>query len=59
MKKEQSSHDFLQMMTKVTVEPALNTEFDEHLGYDKNETPPTPIAETARPLRLLSDSIGV
>jgi putative transposase len=28
--------DFRKMLTKVTVETALNTEFDEHLGYEKH-----------------------
>ncbi len=29
--------DFTQMLTKVTVEAALNAELDEHLGYEKNQ----------------------
>jgi len=30
--------DFRQMLTKVTVEAALNAELDEHLGYSKNKS---------------------
>ncbi|MCD9506591.1 transposase [Photobacterium phosphoreum] len=29
--------DFSQMLTKITVEAALNAELDEHLGYEKNQ----------------------
>ncbi|EKO3573851.1 IS256 family transposase, partial [Vibrio metschnikovii] len=28
--------DFRKMLTKVTVETALNAELDEHLGYEKH-----------------------
>jgi len=28
---------FRQMLTKITVEAALNAELDEHLGFDKHE----------------------
>ncbi len=28
--------EFSQMLTKITVEAALNAELDEHLGYDKH-----------------------
>jgi len=35
-------HDFRQMMTKVMVVRALNTELDDHLGYDKHETSSNP-----------------
>ena len=36
MKTEKDLNDFRQMLTKVTVEAALNAELDEHLGYDKH-----------------------
>lgn len=32
--------DFRKMLTKVTVETALNAELDEHLGYDKHANKP-------------------
>jgi len=41
IKTEQDLNDFRQMLTKVTVERALNAELDDHLGYDKNEVSST------------------
>ena len=38
IKTEQDLNDFRQMLTKVTVETALNAELDEHLGYERHET---------------------
>ncbi len=37
IKTEQDLNEFRKMLTKVTVERALNTELDDHLGYDKHE----------------------
>ena len=37
MKTEQDLNDFRKILTKVTVEAALNAELDHHLGYVKNE----------------------
>lgn len=37
IKTEQDLNDFRQMLTKVTVERALNAELDDHLGYSKHE----------------------
>jgi len=37
MKTEKDLSDFSQMLTKITVEAALNGELDAHLGYDKNQ----------------------
>lgn len=37
IKSEKDLNDFRQMLTKVTVETALNAELDEHLGYDRHE----------------------
>lgn len=37
MKTEKDLSDFSQMLTKITVEAALNGELDTHLGYDKNQ----------------------
>ncbi|RJG51426.1 IS256 family transposase [Motilimonas pumila] len=36
LKTEKDLNEFSQMLTKVTVEAALNAELDEHLGYRKN-----------------------
>lgn len=37
IKTEQDLNDFRRMMTKITVEAALNAELDDHLGYGKHE----------------------
>jgi transposase-like protein len=37
MKTEKDLSDFSQMLTKITVEAALNGELDTHLGYDKHQ----------------------
>ena len=37
LKSEKDLTDFRQMLTKLTVEAALNAELDDHLGYDKYE----------------------
>lgn len=36
IKTESDLNDFRQMLTKITVETALNAELDDHLGYDKH-----------------------
>jgi transposase-like protein len=36
LKTEKDLNEFSQMLTKVTVEAALNAELDEHLGYDRH-----------------------
>lgn len=37
LKTEQDLNDFSQMLTKITVEAALNAELDDHLGSDKHK----------------------
>ena len=37
LKTEQDLNEFSQMLTKVTVEAALNAELDDHLGYGRHE----------------------
>ena len=37
IKTEEDLNDFRKMMTKITVEAALNAELDDHLGYNKHE----------------------
>ncbi|WP_062270963.1 IS256 family transposase [Endozoicomonas arenosclerae] len=41
IKTESDLNDFRQMLSKVTIETALNTELDEHLGYEKNGQSPS------------------
>ena len=42
IKTEKDLNDFRQMLTKVTVETALNAELDEHLGYEKHDSSDSP-----------------
>ena len=37
IKTEEDLNEFQQMLTKITVETALNVELDDHLGFDKHE----------------------
>jgi transposase-like protein len=37
IKTEKDLNDFRRMMTKITIEAALNAELDDHLGYGKHE----------------------
>jgi transposase-like protein len=37
IKTEKDLNNFSQMLTKITVEAALNAELDDHLGYSKHE----------------------
>jgi putative transposase len=37
IKTEEDLNEFRQMLTKVTVEAALNAELDDHLGFDRHE----------------------
>jgi len=38
IKTEADLNEFRSMLTKITVEAALNAELDDHLGFDKHET---------------------
>lgn len=38
LKTEKDLNEFSQMLTKITVEAALNAELDEHLGYDRHQS---------------------
>lgn len=42
IKTEKDLNDFRQMLTKVTIETALNAELDEHLGYEKHHCSDSP-----------------
>lgn len=37
IKSEQDLHELKKMLSKITLETALNAELDDHLGYDKHE----------------------
>ena len=38
IKTEKDLNNFSQLLTKTTIEAALNAKLDDHLGYDKHET---------------------
>jgi transposase-like protein len=38
IKTEADLNEFRQMLTKITVETALNTELDDHLGFARHES---------------------
>lgn len=40
IKTESDLNDFRQILTKVTIETALNAELDDHLGYGKYQSAP-------------------
>jgi putative transposase len=37
IRSEQDLNEFKKLLTKMTLETALNAELDDHLGYDKHE----------------------
>ncbi|VAW66699.1 hypothetical protein MNBD_GAMMA08-2515 [hydrothermal vent metagenome] len=37
IRSEKDLNELKQLLTKMTLETALNAELDEHLGYDKHE----------------------
>ena len=37
IKTEEDLNDLRQILTKITVEAALNAELDDHLGYERHE----------------------
>ena len=38
LKTEKDLNEFSQMLTKITVEAALNAELDDHLGYERHQS---------------------
>ncbi len=40
IKTQKDLNSFSQMLTKITVEAALNAELEEHLGYEKHQSSP-------------------
>jgi putative transposase len=48
IKTQEDLADFQKMLTKVTVEAALNAELDDHLGYEKNQPNDNPNSRNGR-----------
>ena len=58
IKTEADLDDFRQMLTKVTVEAALNAELDDHLGYDKNATSTNTNSRNGKTRKTLKTEAG-
>ena len=58
IKSEQDLNEFRQMLTKVTVERALNAELDEHLGYDKHQPSDNPNSRNGSTRKTLRTEDG-
>ena len=58
IKTEADLNDFRKMLTKVTVETALNAELDEHLGYEKHQTNDNPNSRNGRSSKTLITDNG-
>lgn len=48
IKTQEDLADFQKMLTKVTVEAALNAELDDHLGYEKHQSSDNPNSRNGR-----------
>ena len=48
IKAQEDLADFQKMLTKVTVEAALNAELDDHLGYEKHQSSDNPNSRNGR-----------
>ncbi|MDX1348572.1 MAG: IS256 family transposase [Thiomicrorhabdus chilensis] len=58
IKTEADLSDFRQMLTKVTIETALNAELDEHLGYDKHSKTGAPNSRNGYSTKQLKTEDG-
>lgn len=58
IKTEADLNNFQQMLTKVTVETALNVELDEHLGYEKNQPNANANSRNGRSSKIVKTTDG-
>ncbi|MBJ7537081.1 IS256 family transposase [Marinomonas transparens] len=58
IKTESDLDAFRQMLTKVTVEAALNAELDEHLGYDKHAQSTNPNSRNGKSRKTVKTEAG-
>ena len=58
LKTEADLNDFRKMITKVTVEAALNAELEAHLGYSKNERAPSKNTRNGHTKKMLKTEDG-
>jgi putative transposase len=58
LKTEQDLNEFSAMLTKISVEAALNAELDDHLGYDKHEKADRPNSRNGYGRKTLQTEAG-
>ena len=58
IKTEQDLNEFRQMLTKMTVEAALNGEIDDHLGFPKHEKANKPNSRNGHSRKILQTEDG-
>lgn len=58
IKTEADFTKFQQMLTKITVEAALNAELDDHLGYDKHDVSDSPNSRNGSTSKTLKTESG-
>lgn len=58
IKTETDLNEFSQMLTKITVEAALNAELDDHLGYDKHQQSDTDNSRNGYTRKTLQTEAG-
>lgn len=58
IKTENDLNEFRQMLTKVTIETALNAELDAHLGYEKHQISDTPNSRNGHSSKTLRTEDG-
>ncbi len=58
IKSESDLNDFRQMLSKVAIETALNTEIEEHLGYEKHSWSPSGNRRNGKLAKQLSTEDG-
>jgi putative transposase len=58
LKSQKDLLDFTQMLTKITLEAALNAELDDHLGYEKNQKSTVENYRNGRTVKTLKTEDG-
>lgn len=58
IKTEKDLDDFRKMLTKVTIEAALNAELDDHLGYEKHDQSDSPNSRNGRGRKRVKTEAG-
>ena len=62
IKSEKDLNEFRKILTKITVEAALNAKLEKHLGYSKNDTsdnPNSPNDYSSKSLRTVDGQLEI